>query len=177
MPWRRQARQLVVALAASAWSVDAVPRIVDRILERSTSLPLSALRFACREVVPRLARTGDEITAILHALDGGYVPAGPSGSPLRGLINVLPTGRNFYSVDPKAIPSRMAYQTGQAMAESLLRRHLDEEGEYPQSVGLSVWGTSAMRTSGDDIAEVLALLGVMPVWDDASRRVVGLEAD
>ena len=68
------------------------------------------------EVVPRLARTGDEITAILHALDGGYVPAGPSGSPLRGLINVLPTGRNFYSVDPKAIPSRMAYQTGQAMA-------------------------------------------------------------
>ena len=70
----------------------------------------------------------------------------------------------------------MAYQTGQAMAESLLRRHLDEAGEYPQSVGLSVWGTSAMRTSGDDIAEVLALLGVMPVWDDASRRVVGLES-
>ena len=141
----------------------------------ATRLPLAALRFACQEVVPRLARTGDEITAILHALDGGYVPAGPSGSPLRGLINVLPTGRNFYSVDPKAIPSRMAYQTGQAMAESLLRRHLDEESEYPQSVGLSVWGTSAMRTSGDDIAEVLALLGVIPVWDDASRRVVGLE--
>ena len=69
----------------------------------------------------------------------------------------------------------MAYQTGQAMAESLLQRHVDEAGEYPQSVGLSVWGTSAMRTSGDDIAEVLALLGVMPVWDDASRRV-GLEA-
>ncbi len=64
----------------------------------------------------------------MHALDGGYVPAGPSGSPLRGLINVLPTGRNFYSVDPKAIPSRLAYQTGQAMAESLLQRHLDETG-------------------------------------------------
>ena len=62
------------------------------------------MRFACQEVVPRLARTGDEITAILHALDGGYMPAGPSGSPLRGLISVLPTGRNFYSVDPKAIP-------------------------------------------------------------------------
>jgi cobaltochelatase CobN len=89
---------------------------------------------------------------------------------------VLPTGRNFYSVDPKAIPSRLAFQTGQAMADSLLRRHLDDTGEYPRSVGLSVWGTSAMRTSGDDIAEVLALLGVLPVWDDASRRVVGLEA-
>ena len=101
---------------------------------------------------------------------------GPSGSPLRGLVNVLPTGRNFYSVDPKAIPSRLAFQTGQSMADSLLRRHLDDTGEYPRSVGLSVWGTSAMRTSGDDIAEVFALLGVLPVWDDASRRVVGLEA-
>jgi cobaltochelatase CobN len=88
---------------------------------------------------------------------------------------VLPTGRNFYSVDPKAIPSRLAFGTGQAMAESLLQRYLDDTGEYPPSVGLSVWGTSAMRTSGDDIAEVLALLGVYPVWDEASRRVVGLE--
>jgi cobaltochelatase CobN len=171
-----QARELVTSLADSGWSVDAVPNIVERILGGQNEAAAAALHFACREVVSRLARTGDEITAILHALDGGYVPAGPSGSPLRGLINVLPTGRNFYSVDPKAIPSRLAYQTGQAMAESLLQRHLDEVGEYPQSVGLSVWGTSAMRTSGDDIAEVLALLGVMPVWDEASRRVVGLEA-
>ena len=171
-----QARELVTALAESGWSVESVPTILKRILRTENEEAGSALAFACQEVIPRLARTGDEITAILHALDGGYVPAGPSGSPLRGLINVLPTGRNFYSVDPKAIPSRLAYQTGQAMAESLLQRHLAEAGEYPQSVGLSIWGTSAMRTSGDDIAEVLALLGVMPIWDDASRRVVGLEA-
>jgi cobaltochelatase CobN len=169
------ARDLVEALAAADWSVDAVPQIVERIVGMPNDAVAAVLRFACQEVIPRLARTGDEITAILHALDGGYVPAGPSGSPLRGLINVLPTGRNFYSVDPKAIPSRLAYQTGQAMADSLLSRHLDETGDYPQSVGLSVWGTSAMRTSGDDIAEVLALLGVLPVWDEASRRVVGLE--
>ena len=170
-----KARDLVEALAAAHWSVDAIPQIVERIVGMPNDAATAALRFACQEVIPRLARTGDEITAILHALDGGYVPAGPSGSPLRGLINVLPTGRNFYSVDPKAIPSRLAYQTGQAMADSLLSRHLDETGDYPQSVGLSVWGTSAMRTSGDDIAEVLALLGVLPVWDEASRRVVGLE--
>ena len=135
----------------------------------------ASLTFACTEVVPRLRRTAGEIDAVLHALDGGYIPAGPSGSPLRGLVNVLPTGRNFYSVDPKAIPSRLAYQTGQAMAESLLQRYLTESGDYPRSVGLSVWGTSAMRTSGDDIAEVLALLGVLPVWDEMSRRVVDLE--
>ncbi|MEV7013765.1 cobaltochelatase subunit CobN [Streptosporangium sp. NPDC051022] len=133
------------------------------------------LRFAAEEVVPRLARTTDEIGAILHALDGGYVPAGPSGSPLRGLVNVLPTGRNFYSVDPKAVPSRLAWETGQAMADSLLERYRAETGDWPRSVGLSVWGTSAMRTAGDDVAEVLALLGVRPVWDEASRRVTGLE--
>jgi cobaltochelatase CobN len=171
-----QARELVTALAAAGWSVDAIPEIVEDTLGAQDEAVAAPLRFACIEVVPRLARTADEITAILHALEGGYVPAGPSGSPLRGLVNVLPTGRNFYSVDPKAIPSRMAYQTGQAMAESLLQRHLEEAGEYPQSVGLSVWGTSAMRTSGDDIAEVLALLGVIPIWDEASRRVVGIEA-
>ncbi|MGW0250622.1 cobaltochelatase subunit CobN [Nocardia goodfellowii] len=135
----------------------------------------SVLRFAATEVVPRLRQTGIEIERVLHALNGGFIPAGPSGSPLRGLINVLPTGRNFYSVDPKAVPSRLAWETGQAMADSLLERYLADHGEYPRSVGLSVWGTSAMRTSGDDIAEVLALLGVRPVWDEASRRVTDLE--
>jgi cobaltochelatase CobN len=133
----------------------------------------AVLRFAAQEVVPRLAATSGEIDAVLHALAGGYVPAGPSGSPTRGLVNVLPTGRNFYSVDPKAIPSRNSWDTGRALADSLLARHLADEGAYPRCVGLTVWGTSAMRTQGDDIAEVLALIGCRPVWDDASRRVTG----
>jgi len=132
------------------------------------------LEFAATQVVPRLGRTTDELDNVLHALDGGFIPAGPSGSPLRGLVNVLPTGRNFYTVDPKAVPSRLAWETGRAMADSLIERHLTDTGEYPRSVGLSVWGTSAMRTSGDDIAEVLALIGVEPEWDPASRRVNGL---
>jgi cobaltochelatase CobN len=132
------------------------------------------LRFAADHVVPRLARTTDELEAVLHALGGGFIPAGPSGSPLRGLVNVLPTGRNFYTVDPRAVPSRLAWETGLAMAESLVQRYVEDTGGYPQSVGLSVWGTSAMRTSGDDVAEVLALLGVRPEWDEASRRVSDL---
>ncbi|HUL98431.1 MAG TPA: cobaltochelatase subunit CobN, partial [Mycobacterium sp.] len=127
------------------------------------------------EVIPRLAGTAAEIGQVLRALDGRFIAAGPSGSPLRGLVNVLPTGRNFYSVDPKAVPSRLAWETGAALADSLLSRYKDEFGCWPQSVGLSVWGTSAMRTAGDDIAEVLALLGIRPQWDDASRRVTGLE--
>ncbi|MBW0272003.1 cobalamin biosynthesis protein CobN [Nocardia sp. MH4] len=182
-----RARELLGALQAENWSVDSVEALVNdyatAILAggdpESTDTRLDAvktvLRFAATEVVPRLRETGVEIARVLHALDGGFIPAGPSGSPLRGLINVLPTGRNFYSVDPKAVPSRLAWETGQAMAESLLARYLADHGEYPKSVGLSVWGTSAMRTSGDDIAEVLALLGVRPVWDEASRRVTTLE--
>ncbi|WP_163685469.1 cobaltochelatase subunit CobN [Mycolicibacterium gadium] len=164
-----QARALVVALADSGWNPGAVDAITDN------ADVAAILRFAATEVVPRLAGTEAEIPQILRALDGRFTPAGPSGSPLRGLVNVLPTGRNFYSVDPKAVPSRLAWETGVAMADSLLTRYREDHGDWPRSVGLSVWGTSAMRTAGDDIAEVLALLGVRPVWDDASRRVVNLE--
>jgi cobaltochelatase CobN len=135
----------------------------------------AVLRFAANEVVPRLDATSDEVAAVLRALDGRHIPAGPSGSPTRGLVTVLPTGRNFYSVDPKAIPSRNAWDVGWALANSLLERHRAETGQWPTTVGLTVWGTSAMRTQGDDIAEVLALLGVRPTWDDASRRVTGFE--
>ncbi|MGI5127228.1 cobaltochelatase subunit CobN [Pseudonocardia sp. CA-107938] len=161
-----QAHALVAAMEDAGWDPAAAP----------AGPAGDVLRFAATEVVPRLNGTGREISQILHALDGGFIEAGPSGSPLRGLINVLPTGRNFYSVDPKAVPSRLAWETGQAMAESLVERYrADHDGAYPQNVGISVWGTSAMRTSGDDVAEVFALLGVRPVWDEASRRVTRLE--
>jgi cobaltochelatase CobN len=160
-----QARGLVEAMEKADWDAAVVETLHDDEDVRRV------LRFAAEQVVPRLARTTDELDAVLHALEGGYVPAGPSGSPLRGLVNVLPTGRNFYTVDPRAVPSRLAWQTGQAMADSLVQKYLDETGDYPTSVGLSVWGTSAMRTSGDDVAEVLALLGVRPEWDAESRRV------
>ncbi|MGL4174413.1 MAG: cobaltochelatase subunit CobN [Actinomycetota bacterium] len=160
-----QARALIEHMEAANWDRGAVPSAHENEDVRRV------LTFAAEQIIPRLAGTTAELDAIVHALAGRYVPPGPSGSPLRGLVNVLPTGRNFYTVDPRAVPSRLAWQTGQAMADSLLRRYLDDTGEYPTSVGLSVWGTSAMRTSGDDVAEVLALLGVRPEWDEASRRV------
>ncbi len=169
------ARNLVQGMENAQWDASAAVRVTQEVLGRADDQITEILTFAAVEVVPRLARTTDELDMVLHALDGGYVPAGPSGSPLRGLVNVLPTGRNFYSVDPKAVPSRLAWETGQAMADSLLARYRADTGEWPPSVGLSIWGTSAMRTAGDDIAEVLALLGVRPVWDDQSRRVSGLE--
>ncbi|WP_206488613.1 cobaltochelatase subunit CobN [Rhodococcus sp. KRD162] len=165
------AHGLVANMQATQWDPSQAARVAGEHGETVAQI----LEFAAAEVVPRLRGTSREIEQVLHALDGGFIAAGPSGSPLRGLINVLPTGRNFYSVDPKAVPSRLAWETGQAMAESLLARYREDHGEWPKSVGLSVWGTSAMRTSGDDIAEVFALLGVSPVWDEASRRVTRLE--
>jgi cobaltochelatase CobN len=169
------ARALVEGMELAGWQAGAVPAVTAQVLGASHLEVERLLDFAARELIPRLAATAGEIDAVLHALDGGHVPAGPSGSPLRGLINTLPTGRNFYAVDPKAIPSRLAWDTGQQLADSLLARYREDTGEWPSTVGLSVWGTAAMRTAGDDIAEVLALLGVRPVWDEASRRVTGLD--
>ncbi|MGH3721118.1 MAG: cobaltochelatase subunit CobN [Pseudonocardiaceae bacterium] len=169
------ARTLVLGTQAAGWDAAKVPAVVAEVFGEPDAGVVAVLRFGCTELVPRLAGTPAEITNVLRALEGRFIEPGPSGSPTRGLVSVLPTGRNFYSVDPKAIPSRNAFEVGAALADSLLARHRADTGTWPASVGLTVWGTSAMRTQGDDIAEVLALLGVRPTWDDASRRVTGLE--
>jgi cobaltochelatase CobN len=134
------------------------------------------LRFLWEDVWPRLQGCREEIDHILTALAGRFVPPGPSGAPTRGTADVLPTGRNFYSLDVRAIPTPTAWRVGCAAATALLERHRERTGGYPESVALVVWGTSNMRTGGDDVAEVLALLGVRPRWDEANRRVVGVEA-
>ncbi|HMF03401.1 MAG TPA: cobaltochelatase subunit CobN, partial [Acidimicrobiia bacterium] len=109
------------------------------------------LRWVCRRLVPALRRTPDEIGNLLHGLDGGYVPGGPSGAPSRGMAHVLPTGRNLYSVDPKALPSPLAWDVGRRLADELIARHVAEDGAVPDTVGLVIWGTAAMRTQGDDV--------------------------
>lgn len=126
-------------------------------------------------LIPALQKTDREIINLLRGLDGCYVPSGASGAPTRGRPDVLPTGRNFYSVDIRAIPTEVAWDIGRKAAEVLVERYTQENGEYPQTLGLSVWGTSTMRTGGDDIAEAMALLGVRPVWDGVSRRVIDFE--
>jgi cobaltochelatase CobN len=143
---------------------------------RSDKNDLATLQWICEWLVPKLALTTDEIDNLLAGLDGHYVPAGPSGALTRGGAHVLPTGRNFYSLDPKSLPTELSWDVGWALAEALLQRHVAEEGSYPRTVGLVLWGTAMMRTQGDDVAEALALLGVKPVWEPESRRVVGLEA-
>ncbi|WP_343314634.1 cobaltochelatase subunit CobN [Brucella sp. BE17] len=116
-----------------------------------------------------------EIEGFLSALGGRFVPPGPSGAPTRGRPDVLPTGRNFFSTDSRAVPTPAAWELGRKSAELLITRFTQDHGEWPTSFGLSAWGTSNMRTGGDDIAQALALIGVKPVWDMASRRVTGYE--
>ncbi|APO75173.1 cobaltochelatase subunit CobN [Rhizobium etli 8C-3] len=116
-----------------------------------------------------------EIAGLLRGLDGRFVAPGPSGAPTRGRPDVLPTGRNFYSVDSRAVPTPAAFELGKKSAELLVRRYVQDHGDWPVSFGLTAWGTSNMRTGGDDIAQALALIGVKPVWDMTSRRVTGYE--
>ncbi|HZC13247.1 MAG TPA: cobaltochelatase subunit CobN, partial [Thermoleophilaceae bacterium] len=169
-----QAR-LLGALAARGWSADAVGDACLEALGRRDQGVERTLRFGCEEVVPRLRGTTGELDNVVAALRGRHVPAGPSGSPTRGRLDVLPTGRNFYSVDPRALPSELSWEVGVRLADALLERHRSQTDELPRSVGLVVWGSAAMRTQGDDVAEVLALLGVRPVWHSESRRVTGVE--
>jgi len=168
-------RALLTRLGAADFAPHAVDGIVADAFPRDGREVAAVLRYAAERLVPDLRRTSDELGNLLRGLRGEYVPAGPSGAPTRGMANVLPTGRNFYSVDPNTIPSPAAWEVGQGLGRALLEKYLAEEGRYPESVGIVVWGTSAMRTHGEDVAEILYLLGLRPVWQQESRRVRGLE--
>ena len=189
-----ECKRALACLAGSGWQVECVSEIAAESAGRLGSLGAGhgslmtadgkaalaemeeVLRYAAESVVPRLLEGGEaETDNIIHALDGGFIPPGPSGSPTRGMAHVLPTGRNFFAVDPRALPTMASWQVGQGLAETLIGRYQKEEGRFPESVGISMWGTSAMRTAGDDIAQVLALLGARPVWQRENRRVTGVE--
>jgi cobaltochelatase CobN len=132
-------------------------------------------RLLVERIVPNIRRASDELENLLAGLSGRHVPAGPSGAPTRGMINVLPTGRNFYTIDVRAVPSRFAWLVGVRMGDTLLRAALKRDGTMPKSIAITVWGTANMRTQGDDVAEILWLLGVRPVWHPENGRVVDLE--
>lgn len=135
-----------------------------------------ALHRIHTQIAPALDACGnEELRQFSRALQGRFVPPGPSGSPSRGRCDTLPTGRNFYTVDTRAIPTQTAWALGQQASERLIARYLQEHGEYPAAIGLSVWGTATMRTGGDDIAQAFALIGVRPKWAPGSQRVVDFE--
>ncbi len=168
-------RSAYTLLDSDGFRKQGVASAVEQLLGADDAQTSTVLNYVTDTLHPALLRTTDEIGNLLRGLGGQFVPAGPSGAPTRGMANILPTGRNFYSVDPKTIPSPTAWDMGIGLADALLSVYMEEEGAYPEMVGLVIWGTSAMRTHGDDIAQVFALLGVKPVWQQESRRITGLE--
>ena len=137
---------------------------------------LQALRRWLHEtLIPRLDRCALEPQRLLDGLSGKFLAPGPSGAPTRGRIDVLPTGRNFYSIDPRVIPTQTSWKCGQRLADELLERYRADHGDWPKTLALVIWGTSNMRTGGDDLAQALWLWGCEPVWEPISGRVVDFE--
>ena len=127
------------------------------------------------KTIPYEACAAGERAALLAALDGKHVPPGPAGSPWRGRRDVLPTGRNLFTIDCRAVPSRNAAEQGKRLADALLTRHLQDHGDYPRNIMLDLWGSATMRSAGEEFAMALQLMGVTPVWDTTSERVTGFE--
>jgi cobaltochelatase CobN len=124
----------------------------------------------------RVAASGaDESLGLLRALGGQFVPPGPAGAPARGRLDVLPTGRNLYAIDPRSAPTRNAWELGRRAAEEICKRYAQDHGEWPKRIVLDLWGSATMRTGGDDLAQAFALIGCRPTWDAASTRVSGFE--
>jgi cobaltochelatase CobN len=149
------------------WTVNLTPALREQLL--------SVSRYICRSIAPALQKTTQEITNLLAALEGCYVEPSPAGAPTSGMADILPTGRNFYGVDPRTLPTPAAWEIGRTMGDDVIARYLAAEGSYPESVGIVVWATSNERSHGQCIAEFLYLLGVRPVWQRGSLRVTGLE--
>jgi cobaltochelatase CobN len=193
-PWHGPRPAALQAIGAETWRHaghlrDRLERLAADMIERhavepaapdapANTWPASApvLRQLRDDLAPRLDACGaQEMAQLLAGLAGRFVPPGPSGAPSRGRPDVLPTGRNFYAVDTRAVPTPTAWAMGLAAAQRLVERHLQDHGRPPANVGLSVWGTSTMRTGGEDLAQALALLGARPKWADGSGRVVDVE--
>ncbi len=186
-PWKGPKPLELESVSAEPWRItgDTVERIelyAAQLVNGDAECPQNfvqtkaVLQSIHEHLRPMVTACGpSEIEGFLAALAGRFVPPGPSGAPTRGRPDVLPTGRNFFSTDSRAVPTPAAWELGRKSAELLITRFTQDHGEWPTSFGLSAWGTSNMRTGGDDIAQALALIGVKPVWDMASRRVTGYE--
>ncbi|MCK7611552.1 cobaltochelatase subunit CobN [Roseibium sediminicola] len=186
-PWTGEQPKILQAVSEAPWrsqgdTVERIELLAHDLIAGSTPLPAawqataSVLGAIRDSLTPVVAGSGPaETAAVLTALKGGFVEPGPSGAPSRGRPDVLPTGKNFYSVDVRAVPTETAWRLGWQSASLVADRYFQEEGEWPTSLVLTCWGTANMRTGGDDIAQALALIGAKPVWEQGSGRVTGFE--
>jgi len=184
-PWQGPRPDVLADLSDDRWrstgdTVERLELLAARLLDGAEPGDWPQTRLvldqAFDHVLPTLRACGpDEGANLLRALDGRFIAPAPSGAPTRGRLDVLPTGRNFYSVDTRAVPTPTAWALGWKSANLLIERHLQDHGDWPRAMLITAWGTANMRTGGDDIAQALALMGVKPTWDSANRRVTGFE--
>jgi cobaltochelatase CobN len=185
--WDGPRPALLAALSAEPWrtagdTTDRLEALALALIERraapdpawrATGAVMAAVEYA---IAPALDASGAlEIARTLAALDGRFVPPGPAGAPSRGRPEVLPTGRNFYSLDSRVVPTPAAWRLGFASAQLLCEDYAQRTGDWPRRLALSAWGTSNMRTGGDDLAQALALIGARPCWEPSTGRVAGFE--
>lgn len=185
--WTGDYPMALQAVSDSNWrtngdTVERLELLAKRIVSEDGACPHEwletsvVLQNLIENVAPTLDASGaDEIASCLTALCGGFVEPGPSGAPTRGRLDCLPTGRNFYSVDVRAVPTPTAWDLGRRSANLVAERYFQDEGEWPQALAMTAWGTSNMRTGGDDIAQAMALIGARPIWDELSGRVTGFQ--
>ena len=184
-PWTAPKPEILDRVCADPWrtagdTVERLEHLATAVIEGGTESPgdltNAVLENVHANILPSVRSCGkSELSALMAALDGRFVPPGPSGAPSRGRLDVLPTGRNFFSVDSRTLPTRTAWELGWKSASMLVERFAQDHGDWPKAMAVTAWGTSNMRTGGDDIAQVLALMGVRPIWDDNSSRVTGFE--
>lgn len=166
---------LISEMASRGFDMDdCISHVKGRYPDHDRDL-LESVSFICGTLYPSICRMGREVDSIMEALQGRYVEPGPSGCPTRGRAQLLPTGRNFYSIDPESVPWHSSWEIGRRMADQMLERYIDEHGTYPKTIGIVVWATDTMKTGGDDIAYILWLMGLRPVWTGYAGRVKGLE--
>ena len=173
------ADDILLELEKSGYADSAVDSIIEKFAGPNTKNARKlkeCLHYACTFIMPRIEKITDEIEHLADGLNGRFIAPGPSGCPTRGNAQILPTGRNFYTIDPGAMPSRAAWEVGITLADQLIERYTKDSGEFPESVTVLVYATEAMRNYGDDIAETFYLLGVRTVWLGETDRIIGVQA-
>ena len=167
--------QLIAEMTFAGWDSHVCRDIVTKHFQHTSEELEAAITFISNDLYPNILGTSGEMDSLMHGLDGGFVPPGPSGCPTRGRADLLPTGKNFYGMDPDGIPTHASWELGKRMADQMIEKFLGEKGHYPDSVGVVIWATDTLKTGGDDVAYILWLMGVRPVWAGVGDLIKGLE--
>ncbi|WP_040327274.1 cobaltochelatase subunit CobN [Clostridium ihumii] len=169
-------RRIIDDFHKENYSEDSITSIITKYFDKEKASDLDkVLKFVSKVVTKKLNDTTDELKNLIKGVNGEFVSSGGSGCPTRGRVDILPTGRNFYTIDPTSVPTKSAWEVGKRLGDELINRYLKDEGKYPESISIVVYSGETIKTTGDDIAEILYLMGIKPKWLEGSQKVVGIE--